>query len=437
MVSPSTALHARSLPRPVRTIPSDGYRYARALLVVFFATAVDVFNVLDRSVRGGAVRYVILLVPIVALFAIRSSGSTLIRKPRHYEIALILLFAFGFVGTMYGVLFLGVTSTARALFLPMSLAIASLFVVEPLREDESLRVVRALAWIATIYIVLGAAVYSGLLPGLAEYRQFKNATFPYVAIGVAATYMLGHRWWTLGLVGGAAVIFLGYPSATSSLVTLVTVLTLLATSSGASRARPYLIGGVALILVVVAVVNFGASTEVAGRYFETVGKRNTSQGRLEFWANGIATFQESPFIGTGFASDTVTESSKTTASPYHNDFVMFLAEGGLVGALLLGAWIVLLLTSLIRAHFAFAAAGSPERARLARLLLVGLNGFFVAMAFNPVLEGLSRSATVFALAAIASTLGTPDEGDAEATRAMASAGRASPAKRGAPRTRVR
>jgi O-antigen ligase len=437
MVSPTSALHARSLPRPERTIPSDGYRYARALLVVFFATAIDVFNVLDRSVRGGAARYVILLVPIGALFAIRSDGSTLIRKPRHHEIALMMLFAFGFVGTMYGVLFLGVTSTARALFLPMSLAIASLFVVEPLREDEALRVVRALAWIATIYIVLGAAVYSGLLPGLAEFRQFKNATFPYVTIGVAATYMLGHRWWTLALVAGAAVIFLGYPSATSTLVTLVTILTLLATSAGASRARPYLIGGVALILIVVAVANFGASTEVAGRYFETVGKRNTSQGRLEFWANGIATFQESPFIGTGFASDTVTESSKTSASPYHNDFVMFLAEGGLVGALLLGAWIVLLLTSLIRARFAFAAAGSPERARLARLLLVGLNGFFVAMAFNPVLEGLSRSATVFALAAIASTLGTPDQREGEAVGVVASPVRSVPARRGAPRTRAR
>jgi O-antigen ligase len=445
MASPTMAVRARSR-APAKAIPSDGFRYARALLIVFFVTAVDVFNYLDRSVRGGAARYVILLVPLVALFAIRSSGSTLIRKPRHYEVALILLFAFGFVGTMYGVLFLGVTSTARALFLPMSLAIASLFVVEPLREDEAHRIVRALAVIATIYIVLGATVYSGLLPGLAQYRQFKNATFPYVTIGIAAVYLLGHRWWMVGLLVGAAVIFAGYASATSSLVFLVTILTLLATSARATRARPYLMAGVGLMIVVIAIVNFGTSTEVAGRYFETVGKRNTSQGRMEFWANGIATFQESPFIGTAFASDTVTESSKTAASPYHNDFVMFLAEGGLVGAGLLIAWIALLLTSLIRAYFGFAAAGSPERARLARLLLVGLNGFFVAMAFNPVLEGLSRSATVFALAAIASTLGAPEEAPEGVTARVESAqalptrvtpGRAVSARRAAPRSRAR
>jgi O-antigen ligase len=237
------------------------------------------------------------------------------------------------------------------------------------------------------------------------------------------------------------VIFAGYPSATSSLVVLVTLLTFFATSSRASRARPYLIAIVGLILVVVAVANFGASTEVAGRYFETVGKRNTSQGRLEFWANGIATFQESPLIGQGFASDTVTESSRTEASPYHNDFVMFLAEGGLVGAGLLFAWIALLLASLFRRYFSFAASGATERARLARLLLVGLNGFFVAMAFNPVLEGLSRSATVFALAAIASTMGEPDapaeEAPKDARRASATPSRGASARQAGPRTRVR
>jgi hypothetical protein len=125
---------------------------------------------------------------------------------------------------------------------------------------------------------------------------------------------------------------------------------------------------------------------------------------------------------------------------------MFLAEGGLVGAGLLIAWIALLLTSLIRAYFGFAAAGSPERARLARLLLVGLNGFFVAMAFNPVLEGLSRSATVFALAAIASTLGAPEEAPEGVTARVESAqalptrvtpGRAVSARRAAPRSRAR
>lgn len=437
MVSPPAAVRTGGL-EAARIRPSDGYRYARALLIVFFATAVDVYNLLDRSSRGGAFRYVILLVPLLALFAIRSDGSTLIRKPQPHEIVLTVLFAFGLVGTMYGVLFLGVTSTARALFLPMSLAILALFVVDPLSEQEARRLVRAIAWIATVYIVLGAVVYSGLLPGLAEFRQFKNATFPYVTIGIVATYLLGHRWWSVSLVGFAAVIFAGYPSATSVLVLLVTLVTILATGTGASRARPYLIGGVLLILAVAAVANFAASAELAGRYFEAVGKRNTSQGRVEFWASGIAAFQESPIIGEGFASDTVVESSRDRSSPYHNDFVMFLAEGGIIGAGLLVVWIVLLLSSLTRRYFGFVEADAPERATLARLLLVGLNGFIVAMVFNPVLEGLSRSATVFALVAIASTLGAP-EGDEEAGtgRRRATPTRALPARRAGRRTRAR
>ena len=52
-------------------------------------------------------------------------------------------------------------------------------------------------------------------------------------------------------------------------------------------------------------------------------------------------------------------------------------------------------------------AGQDERANLIRAILVCLNAFFVAMAFNPVLPGASRSATIFGLYAIAMSLGEP------------------------------
>jgi O-antigen ligase len=398
---------------------TDSYRYARALLVIFLATAIDVFNFLDRSSRGGPLRYVILLIPILSLLAVRADGSTLIRRPTVYERVLIILFAFGLIGTTYGILFLGVTSTARALFLPMSIAILALFVVDPLTPEETRRLTKALAVIATVYIVLGAIVYSGVVPGLAEYRQFKNATFPYVAIGVSAAWMLGRRSWAVALVALATVMFLGYPSATSVLVALITVVTYWATARTASRARPYLIAAAVLLIGIIAIANFSESEFLADRYFEAVGKRNTSQGRVEFWTSGIAEFAKSPIIGTAFASDTVVESSRERRSPYHNDFVMFLAEGGVLGSLLLVAFIVSLLRQLVTRYFGFVRIGDEDRARFARLLLIGLNSFLITMVFNPVLAGLSRSATIFALVAFAAALGKPERPDEVTDRSPA------------------
>lgn len=400
--------------------------------MILLATALDVFNVLDRPSRGGPYRYAILLIPIIALIAIRANGSTLVRRPRSHELVLLLLFVFGLVGTVYGILFAGVTSTARSLFLPMTVAIFAVLVVEPVTEEESRKLMRAIAGIATVYIAIGAMAYSGAIPGLLEFRQFKNATFPYVAIGIAAAYLLGRPWWAAVLLGLAAVIFAGYPSATSSLVLLTTVIVLLATGRRASRARPYVLGAAILLAATVAVANFGTSTELAGSYFDAVGKRNTSQGRLEFWSSGIQSFQESPWIGSGFASDTVVETGREQASPYHNDYILFLAEGGLVGLALVVAWILLLLADLTRRYFAFLRGGGPERANLARLLLIGISAFVVSMAFNPVLEGLSRSATVFALAAMASTLGSADPTDAGPTTKRSQPATASRADRRIP-----
>src|SRR5262245_11291688 len=262
--------------------PTQGYRYARALLIIFFATAIDVFDLLDRSSRGGPIRYGLLLIPVVAVFVTRPKGSTLIRRPRPHEWALLALFLFGIVGTTYGIVLGGVTSTARSLFLPMLIALLSVLILEPMTEEEAHKLLRAIAWIATIYIVLAAIAYSGLIGRLLEFRQFKNATFPYVAMGIAATYLLKRRWWLAGLLAGAFVIWSGYASATSSLILVMMVIVFLATSAKASRARPYVMGFAIVLAAAIAIANFGASTEVANSYFTDVGKANTSAGRLEF-----------------------------------------------------------------------------------------------------------------------------------------------------------
>jgi O-antigen ligase len=202
---------------------------------------------------------------------------------------------------------------------------------------------------------------------------------------------------------------------------LVTALTFFATSTRASRTRPYLIAATILAIGVAGLVNFNSSVEIADRYFDAVGKRNTTAGRLEFWTNGLAQWRASPLIGSGFASETVIEASRNRRSPYHNDFVLFLAEGGIVGCALFVSWLVLLLRDLLHRYFAFADSGAVSQALLARLLLVGLGSYVVSMLFNPVIQGLSRSATIFALAAIATALGRPESVPAETARERRSA----------------
>jgi hypothetical protein len=92
---------------------------------------------------------------------------------------------------------------------------------------------------------------------------------------------------------------------------------------------------------------------------------------------------------------------------FHNDFVLFLAEGGIVGIGLLLAWIVVTEVTIIRRHRMFSDAGWSSHARLLRTLLVGWNAFFVAAAFNPQFSAVTGSASIFALYGLMMSLGTP------------------------------
>jgi hypothetical protein len=63
--------------------------------------------------------------------------------------------------------------------------------------------------------------------------------------------------------------------------------------------------------------------------------------------------------------------------------------------------------TIIRRYRGFVRSGQIDKANVLRVILVCLNAFLVAMAFNPVLPGATRSATIFGLYAIAMSLGRP------------------------------
>jgi O-Antigen ligase len=402
----STALRARaaSAPAVVRVQQhTDSYRMARALILVLLAAAVDVSNYLDT---GGWPRYLILLVPLGALALIRlQNPSALIRRPSGTDRILLLLLLVGLPGTLYGILFRGTSATALPVFVPMVIAFLYLGTLEEPTNREVRGILRAIEWVGIIYIVLHAAVSSELLAELADFRQFRNASLLFVALGVGAAVALRH--WARALLvlvlWGAA--FAAYPSGTSVLVALTVAFTLLMTPVRPTRLRPYLVAGAGAAVVVILVLNFSTGIRLSSDYFSLVGKSDNNSSRLAVWTAGMERFEESPLYGEVFSGPGVTTAVRELGGrrfqlPYHNDYIHFLANGGLIGFGLLMGWIVFTELTVLRRLTTFTAAGDRSRASLLRTLLVGFNAFFVTAAFNPTLMGVSRAASIFSIYAL-------------------------------------
>jgi O-antigen ligase len=409
----ATTARSRSDPHagPARRSVSDGYRYARATLLVFLATGVDVFNVLDR---GGSRRYLILFVPLAVVFTMRARSRSLrVRRTTVTDRIVLAIWAMGMLGSLYGVFAKGADTSARPLFFPMTLAFLYLLVLESPSDGESAKVFKAFAYIGAVYTGLAAVINIGVLPHLAAYQQFRNAQFAYVMIGIAGALLM-RRWWFLAvLLLLEAVNFAAYPSATSILCMIAMLITFFITKPEGSRARPYVIAILVLLLVMVGLAQISKVAQVTGDYFVAVGKTNANNGRLAIWTAGIQEWQGSPFVGSLFTTGTVAQTYRSNNGqllqlPFHNDYVLFLARGGLLGLLLLLAFILSLNGSLVRAHRRFVDQGRLERAKLIRLLMVGFNSFFVAASFNPVLEGLSRSAVIFSMYGLAMLVARDD-----------------------------
>jgi hypothetical protein len=179
---------------PLRHAHTDAFRLSRGLIFILAATALDVTNYLDK---GSEIRYVILLVPIGALFLARRRGLGF-RRLATPDKFLLALFAIGFTGTMVGTFVLATKSGARPIFLPMLLAFLYLGTVEDPTRLEVRSLLRAIAWVGLIYATLSALTHLstyipwGPLVKLAAYRQYKNATLLYLMMGIAATVVL--RW---------------------------------------------------------------------------------------------------------------------------------------------------------------------------------------------------------------------------------------------------
>ncbi len=402
---------------PRRERPTDAYTLAMAVVILMFIAALDAFNFFDRP--NGGLRYTILIIPIAAVAIIRMRRpSFFVRRPSPSDLLLGCVFLFGFGGALVGAAFRGTQANSYPVFVPMALGLMHLLAVDGPTRDEVRRILDRLADVGLVYLAMAFVVSTGLLPGFLHFLKYRNASAAVVAMAFTAAFVQ-RRWGRIALLSVLyAVVFAGYPSATQVLMVFTVLLTLSLTTRRSGAGKTLVIGGLVALMIVGALANLGLSIRLTTSYFSDVNKSDSNAGRLDLWTSGVDRFLSSPVIGQAFTGDSITQRQRDEkALPFHNDYVLFLAEGGILGAGLLLAWIVATELTLLRRYRAFRDAGATAEADLTRVILVTLNCFFAAMAFNPVLEGVTRTATVFGLYGIAMSLGAPEGAGSEATAA--------------------
>lgn len=405
----STPGQLRSLHRAMGQRRSDSYVFGRALILVLLIVALDVPNYLDV---GSAPRYAILLIPVAGAFAVAWNRSTgIVRRPNFADKVLITLGTLGIVGTTYGVLVHHTATTMRPVFLPMLIAPLYIWTLRLPSRMEVERLLRQVAGVALIYACLNAVVNSGLVKQLLVYKHFRNANELYVAMAIVGAGVLG-RWLRLAiLVMLAALIFKTYPSLTSFLVVIGTLITLFMTRPRASSARPYVVASLAVTAVLVALLNFTRIVQLSSSYYETVGKTNNNSTRITLWKPAIAQFEASPIYGSWFGGEATAPVHVgpyiVVRLPFHNDYLLFLADGGVLGLGMLLVWLIATETIALRRYRGYIDAGQWHHAMLMRVLLVGFNAFWISAGFNPNLESTGTSATIFAIYGLMMVLGPP------------------------------
>jgi O-antigen ligase len=436
----TSSLPLRGRPRArhdAATERSDSYLLGRMLVVLLFVTTIDITNYLDT---GSQARYAIVLLPFGVVFLARlRHRSSLMRRPTKTDLILLALTGIGLAGSLYGKIKLGTMTTALPAFIPMLIAFSYLFAVEEPSDEEAWRLLKAIAFVGIVYAVLNTLANAQLVGVLRADRNYRNSMSMFVALAFGAVLATKPRRWLYALLILFAVAFVSYPSATFALVGLTTVVTFFMTRPAASPARPYAIGIGILFVLAFALLNFSTTQSLSGAYFQSVGKANDNSARIDLWSAGFHKWEQSPFGGDLFTGETTATVYRQVGyrapfqAPYHNDYVMFLSSGGLLGLGLLLLWILAVEREALRRYRGYVRCGQWGKANLTRTVLAAFNAWCVAAAFNPLFTGASRSMTLFAFYALLMLLGRPearpDLGGARPRRQSSSIGAPSGASR--------
>jgi hypothetical protein len=411
-----SAPRSSSVPARGPVVRSDSYRYARWVLVMLFIITVDVADFTDRS--GSPLRYAILFFPAIgALGAIMRSRGLRLRRLSAPDRILLVFMAYGIVGSAYGRLFLHTRTGALTVFVPMTIAFSYLFTTWQLTEDEANRITRGLAIVGLAYAIMNTlanlSAVSSSFPHFIAPKTYRNSKVLYVALGATAAWVSKRRAVFAMIMVCAAIIFFTYRSGTNAVVVLVTLVSFFITKPSGSPLRPYVAAAAAIVVLMLAVINFTQTAGLASAYFEAVQKKNNNNARIALYSSGVNQFLRSPIIGAGFTGD-ITETvirrdglGAPFKAPFHDDYIMVAAVGGGLGVLLLLWWIAATEVNALRRYRGFIAAGDHRKAGLLRVLLVTFNVLFAAALFNPELSAVGRGATAFGLYALLMMIGEP------------------------------
>jgi hypothetical protein len=394
------------------------------IMLLMLVSSLDVGDFFDRP--SGMLRYTILILPFGAALWVRArQPSWAIRQPALGHALVAVMVVLGIGGSVAGMVFRNTSQAPLNVFVPMAAGLILLLATDGPTDREVSRTLHLLGLIGLLYVFMNFLVNTHILTGatthlgplgsprlqlvLASTLKYRNASAAFVALAFACA-IVERRWRRLALlVVLYAGIFAGYPSATQVLIAGGTALTLLLTSRKASSLRTLIVASVVILVAATALLNLNGVVRITSSYFAEVGKADANSGRLDLAQAGLDEFRQSPIVGQLFTTQAVAERLRDGKTlPFHDDFILFLAEGGILGIGLLLSWMIYTEITLLRRYREFMSAGNLERARLTRALLVMLNAFFIAIPFNPVMEGVTRTATLFGVWAIAMSLGRPD-----------------------------
>jgi len=377
--------------------PVDQYAPVwRVALLTIYLSAFDI-RALMRS--GSQLRFVIVAgIVAIAFFAANRVRADHPPYAAARDRLLLILAVYMLLGSLGGRLFLGTVSSALSAAIPLTLAVVPL----PRRKEPfsgSPALIRAL--LHALGVFLAVAIIARLTPvlGTASRGLYGHERAYLLIAGLFALWMFHHRvWFTLALLATIA-IFRDYSAATYVVTFAAAVATILFTS----RRPPLRRLGIALAIIapiglVYATTHLATATSLTSRYFEIAGKSSNNEFRTIVYGAAAQRVAESPIVGSWFTGEStvvvppgytlLVGGQAQEKVPPHSDMLEIWMLGGIIALGLLLTWLVL--TNLAVARFC-RETSDRDQARLARVLLIMVNGFFAVGLANPVLSQIGNT----------------------------------------------
>ncbi|WP_413248297.1 O-antigen ligase family protein [Sinomonas flava] len=192
----------------------------------------------------------------------------------------------------------------------------------------------------------------------------------------------------LAAVGGLVVAFIKYPSATSTLVVLVALLSIWLLNAN----NRWVV--VLLVLVIAAAIWAGAAyfSEWLDIFYQTMSRGDNTDTRLALWDQALYQINESPWTGTT-ASEPITGYAnirgEIIAVPFHNSLLSLAFCAGYIGLALFVFYVLAALAAVLLSN-------RTERKASLVWFPAAVAGL-ATMVANPVLEKLGTALPFYAL----------------------------------------